>query len=389
MPTFDGGLARARTLARDCFGHTTLRLHQLKVLGPLLSGRSVIAVLPTGAGKSLCYQLPALMTDGLTLVLSPLVALMQDQVGKLRERTLPAVYVNSLLEPAERAAALNAVYTKRATTLYCAPERLESLIPALNTHHVRVSFLAVDEAHCITAWGGEFRTAYRELGRYRYLLGDPVTLAVTGTATAATRTEIAAVLRIPHADVIVTSFDRPKLRFTVERVADDRQRFRRVRELMRSAGGQGIVYAPTRRLAELVSRALRRSGFHAAPYHAGLPAEARRDVLTAFLGDELPIVVGTTAFGMGIDKANVRRVVHWGPSRSLEAYYQEAGRAGRDGRHALCTVLWRPADLAHTATDPAMKRFLTGHGCRRRTLLGYFGESLGRCSGCDRCGLPD
>jgi ATP-dependent DNA helicase RecQ len=389
MPTFTGGLARARSLLAERFGHPAFRIPQLKVLGPLLAGRNVLAVLPTGAGKSLCYQLPALMSEGLTLVISPLISLMQDQVGALRRRGVAAAYLNSLLRRDERRAILEATLSGSLTLLYVAPERLGALVRQLQRRGRAVSLLAVDEAHCIVEWGNEFRPVYRRLDRYRYLLRDPVTIALTGSATAAARAEILRVLRIPRADVVVTSFDRPNLVFRVECVADDRARFARIRELARSVDGAVIVYTPTRRLTELVTRALLRRGVRAAPYHAGLGVATRRRVLRAFLADRAPLIVATSAFGMGIDKADVRRVLHWGPPRTLEAYYQEAGRAGRDGGPAECVIVWRPADFDWGEAATPMRRYVEGRACRRGMLLAYFGERAVACSGCDVCGFAE
>src|SRR5213594_3460871 len=386
MSPFAGGLARARELLTACFGHRAFRVHQLKVLGPLLAGHSVLAVLPTGAGKSLCYQLPALMTRGLTLVISPLISLMQNQVATLRRRGIAAAYLNSLLDPHERRAILDAAVSGSLALLYCAPERLGSLVHRLARAGREVSLLAADEAHCIVEWGNEFRPAYRRLDRYRYLLGDPVTIALTGSATPETRAEILRVLRIPQAEIVVTSFDRPNLVFRVERVRDDRERFTRMRELIR-VDGPVVLYTPTRRLTELVTRALLRMGVRAAPYHAGLTAGTRRRVLRAFLADRAPVVVATTAFGMGIDKPDVRRVLHWGPPRTVEAYYQEAGRAGRDGRRSECVVVWRPADFAWGDAAPDVRRYVETRTCRRAALLAYFGERGTACSGCDVCGV--
>ncbi len=385
---FHGGLATARQLLHERFGHPALRIHQLKVLGPLLAGRSVLAVLPTGAGKSLCYQLPALMTgEGLTLVVSPLISLMQDQVGALRRRGIAAAYLNSLLTADQRRLILDRAVSGHLSILYCAPERLAALVRPLSSAGRAVSLLAVDEAHCIVEWGNEFRPVYRRLDRFRYLLGDPVTIALTGSATRGTRAEILRVLRIPHAETVLTSFDRPNLVFRVERVRDDRERFARLRELVRVPEGSSIVYAPTRRLTELVTRALLRMGVRAAPYHAGLTADMRRRVLRAFLRGHAPIVVATSAFGMGIDKADVRRVVHWGPPRALEGYYQEAGRAGRDGRRSECVLVWHPSDCAWTDAAAEVRRYVEAPRCRRGTLLAYFGERAATCSGCDVCGL--
>jgi ATP-dependent DNA helicase RecQ len=384
---FRGGLATARHLLQERFGHPALRIHQLKVLGPLLAGRSVLAVLPTGAGKSLCFQLPALMAAGLTLVVSPLISLMQDQVGALRRRGIAAAYVNSLLTADQRRLILERALSGQLRILYCAPERLAALLRPLARAGREVSLLAIDEAHCIVEWGNEFRPVYRRLDRFRYLLGDPVTIALTGSATPDTRAEILRVLRIPHAETVLTSFDRPNLVFRVERVRDDRERFARLRELVRVPEGSCIVYTPTRRLTELVTRALLRMGVRAAPYHAGLTPGMRRRVLRAFLSGEAPIVVATSAFGMGIDKADVRCVVHWGPPRTLEGYYQEAGRAGRDGRRSECVLVWHASDCAGSDATAEVRRYVEAPRCRRGTLLAYFGERAASCSGCDVCGV--
>jgi len=368
------GLDAARTIVQERFGHARFRIHQLKVLGPLLAGRNVLAVLPTGAGKSLCYQVPALLSTGLTLVISPLISLMQDQVGALRRRGIAAAYLNSQLDADQRRVVLDAATSGRLALLYCAPERLGSLTRRLTSGDTRVTLLAIDEAHCITEWGNEFRPVYRRLGMFRSLLGRPPTIALTGSATPAARADILHVLRMPDADVVVTSFDRPNLIFATRRVRDDRERFAAIRARVRDAPGASLIYTPTRRLTELVTRALLRTSVRAAPYHAGLSANTRRQVLRAFLGDRVRVIVATSAFGMGIDKPDVRQVVHWGPPLTLEAYYQEAGRAGRDGRAAECLVLWRPEDLAWGNIAPPMRRYMEARGDHRAIILEYFGE---------------
>jgi len=374
VPTLTVGLDAARTILQERFGHARFRIHQLKVLGPLLAGRNVLAVLPTGAGKSLCYQVPALLSTGLTLVISPLISLMQDQVGALRRRGIAAAYLNSQLDADQRRVVLDAATSGRLALLYCAPERLGSLTRRLTSGDTRVTLLAIDEAHCITEWGNEFRPVYRRLGMFRSLLGRPPTIALTGSATPAARADILHVLRMPDADVVVTSFDRPNLIFATRRVRDDRERFAAIRARVRDAPGASLIYTPTRRLTELVTRALLRTSVRAAPYHAGLTANTRRQVLRAFLGDRVHVIVATSAFGMGIDKPDVRQVVHWGPPLTLEAYYQEAGRAGRDGRAAECLVLWRPEDLAWGNIAPPMRRYMEARGDHRAIILEYFGE---------------
>ena len=374
MPTCIVGLAAARRILVERFGHTRFRIHQLRVLGPLLAGRNVLAVLPTGAGKSLCYQVPALLGAGLTLVVSPLISLMQDQVGALRRLGIAAAYVNSQLDAGQRRVILDAATAGRLVLLYCAPERLGSLTRRLSAAGTRVALLAIDEAHCITEWGNEFRPVYRRLGVFRSLLGRPPTIALTGSATPAARADILRVLRMPDAEVVVTSFDRPNLQFGIRRVRDDRERFALIRQRVRDADGASLIYAPTRRLTELITRALLRSSVRAAPYHAGLSASIRRRVLRAFLADHVHVIVATSAFGMGIDKPDVRQVLHWGPSPTLEAYYQEAGRAGRDGRPSECLILWHPGDLAFGNINPAMRRYVESRTNHRAMILEYFGE---------------
>ena len=376
MVRFRGGLDAARLILEQHFGHPRFRIHQLKVLGPLLSGRNVLAVLPTRAGKSLCYQVPALLGDGLTLVVSPLISLMQDQVGALRRRGIAAAYLNSQLDARQRRAVLHAGVNGQLTLLYCAPERLASLTRRLRAADTRLSLFAIDEAHCISEWGNEFRPVYRRLGVFRSLLGHPPTIALTGSATPATRSDILRVLRIRDAEVVVTSFDRPNLAFLATKIADDRERFAMIRARVRDAAGASLVYTPTRRLTELVTRALLRTSIRAAPYHAGLSNGIRRRVLRAFLANQVNVIVATSAFGMGIDKPDVRQVVHWGPPPTLEAYYQEAGRGGRDGRASECVILWRRADFDWGNVDPAMRRYVEARRDRRRLLLEYFGEKV-------------
>ena len=335
----------------------------------------MLAVLPTGAGKSLCYQVPALLGAGLTLVVSPLISLMQDQVGALRRRGIAAAYVNSQLDAMQRRVVLDAAINGQLRLLYCAPERLASLTRRLRAADTRLSLFAIDEAHCISEWGNEFRPVYRRLGVFRSLLGHPPTVALTGSATPTTRSDILRVLRMRDAEVVVTSFNRPNLAFLAMKIGDDRERFAMIRARVRHAAGASLIYTPTRRLTELVTRALLRTSVRAAPYHAGLSAGVRRRVLRAFLANQVNVIVATSAFGMGIDKSDVRRVLHWGPPPTLEAYYQEAGRGGRDGKASDCLILWRPEDFAWGNIAPAMRRYVEARRDHRRLLLDYFGET--------------
>jgi len=271
---------------------------------------------------------------------------------------------------------LDAGVNGRLALLYCAPERLASLTRRLCAADTRLSLFAIDEAHCISEWGNEFRPVYRRLGVFRSLLGRPPTIALTGSATPEARADILRVLRIPDAEVVVTSFDRPNLRFLTTKVRDDRQRFALIRARVRDAAGASLIYTPTRRLTELVTRALLRTSVRAAPYHAGLSAGIRRRVLRAFLSNQVNVIVATSAFGMGIDKPDVRYVLHWGPPPTLESYYQEAGRAGRDGRASECVIVWRREDFDWGNVDPEMRRYVEARHDWRRILLEYFGEKV-------------
>jgi ATP-dependent DNA helicase RecQ len=359
------------------------------------AGRDVLAILPTGGGKSLCFQIPALMRSGVTVVVSPLVSLMQDQVGALRKRGVPAVYLSSTQTSDMRRRAWRAVDRGAVRLLYLAPERLPSAWRRLQG---RVCLLAVDEAHCISEWGHEFRPPYRAIGRFRAALGGVPTIAVTATATPDTRSDIERVLNLERPVRLLMSFDRPNLRFAVRPAPSEGQRLRWALEGIRAlANGSSIVYVPTRDRADGTAAVLRAWGCAAVPYHAGLPASDRRRLLEDFLTGRASTVVATNAFGMGIDKPDVRLVVHLGVPPRPEAYYQEAGRAGRDGNVSDCHMYWRKSDLAlaerlagsspgAAAGLEAMRGYVARPRCRRAVLLGYLGERVeGACHGCDRC----
>jgi ATP-dependent DNA helicase RecQ len=400
-------LEAADGVVRSVWGYPGLRAPQRRCVVSVLRGRDCLAVLPTGGGKSLCYQVPALLLPHLTLVVSPLISLMQDQVAALRSRGVPAAYLGSTQTPAVQAAVRDLVRRGWLRLLYVAPERLAGLPAVLGTQPV--SLLAVDEAHCISEWGHDFRPHYRRLGALRDGLGTPPTIALTATATPQTQDDIRAVLRLSQPVRVVTSFDRPNLHFAVRHVSTEPARFAELSRLLRGVGeGSMIVYVPTRNRADGIATVLRWHGFPAAPYHAGLPGPARRALLRRFLAGQVRIIVATTAFGMGIDKPDVRLVVHLGVPSRPEAYYQEAGRAGRDGRPSRCVLLWRDHDLplaahfargkgtagggaAGTQVEAArhalatMRTYVSTRRCRRAVLLEYLGERVAGCSGCDRC----
>lgn len=397
----------AAAVVQELWGYSSLRGLQRKVVLAVLRGRDCLAILPTGAGKSLCYQVPALLLPGLAVVVSPLISLMQDQVAALRARGVPAAYLSSTQSPKVRRTVWRGAIKGAVRLLYVAPERLHQL-PRLAAH-CKISLLAVDEAHCISEWGHDFRPSYRAVGRYRRMLGNPRTLAVTGTATPDTREDIIQVLGLERPVVAVASFDRPNLYFGVRQMRDERCRFGALLALLRKIEGSAIVYLPTRNRTDAVAKLLRQRGFDAAPYHAGLPGSARRQLLARFRQSEIQIMVATSAFGMGIDKPDVRLVAHLGIPARPETYYQEAGRAGRDGAPARCELIWAPYDLklarlvgrrtrsgiaapgnriAETSVRRAMdtmREYVTARCCRRKLLLQYLGEKITRCAGCDHC----
>jgi ATP-dependent DNA helicase RecQ len=383
---------RARDVLRARFGFADFRPGQLRAVRAALAGRSALVVLPTGGGKSLCYQIPALILDGLAVVVSPLISLMQDQVGAARSRGIWAAALTSASSAAERQRVIDDVSGGGLKLLYLAPERLMNGEVIGVLRRAGPSLLAVDEAHCVSEWGLDFRPAYRRIGLARLALGRPPTLALTATATRVVRDDIVESLRLGLVERIVGSFDRPNLFLAARHMRDEEERRDALLAMLRPFRGPTLVYVPSRRLAERWARSLGNAGVVAAPYHAGLEHSVRRGIQQQFLADRLQCVVATTAFGLGIDKADVRRVIHLGLATSLEAYYQEAGRAGRDGKPARCEVLWTKGDLKllrmivpdDRRLDPLL-RYVTAFGCRRAQLLAHFGERMRRCGGCDRC----
>lgn len=339
-------LADALEVLRRRFGHPGFRPDQEEVVRAVLAGRDVLAVLPTGAGKSVCFQVPAFLSPGLTVVVSPLISLMEDQVTGARRRGIAAVALSSAIPPAARREAEAAVRRGEAKLLYAAPERLAGRRFLGLLERVRVARVAVDEAHCISEWGHDFRPSYRRIAHFRQAVGSPPAVALTATATRETREDIARSLRLRIPVPVVAGVDRPNLEPAARRVRSLERGARLVLDEVRAAPGAAIVYVPTRRRAAALARAFRRLGSDAAPYHAGLPAPLRRQVQAAFLDGRLRIVCATNAFGMGIDHPEVRTVAHLGLPGSLEAYVQEAGRAGRDGLRARCLLVACPGDLA-------------------------------------------
>jgi ATP-dependent DNA helicase RecQ len=389
-------------ILRQTFGYREFRDHQEGIVDALLEGRDALAVMPTGAGKSLCYQLPAICRAGTCVVISPLISLMKDQVDKLRKAGVKAAFLNSTLDSDQQATVMDRLKQHCYDIIYVAPERfaVDAFRDALDT--MTVALFAVDEAHCISEWGHDFRPDYLVLSELTKRYPEVPVAAFTATATPRDQEQIAfrLGLRAPH--LVRASFNRRNLFYEVTAKTDD---LGQILDFVQSRPGQsGIVYRGTRRAVEETAEFLRMSGVDALPYHAGMESDVRRKHQEAFISNRCPIIVATIAFGMGIDKPDVRFVVHGDLPKSVDGYYQETGRAGRDGDPAHCLLLFSMTDVprarffvnkikdaqehrnASIRLD-AMVRYAKEDACRRRALLGYFGERYGRrtCRGCDVC----
>ena len=359
-------LAPARAHLREVFGYGEFLPGQAEVVASVLSGRDTLAVLPTGGGKSVCYQLPALLLDGLTLVVSPLLALMKDQVDALTRNGVAAAAINSTVPREEQADVLRRAAEGDLRLLYVAPERFSDGRFVAALRGVDVALLAIDEAHCISQWGHDFRPSYRDLGAARARLGDPPVVALTATADPLVRDDIVERLGLRDPDVRIAGFDRPNLRFHAIRVRSQKEKLEHISELLEALGGEAsaIVYCATRKRVESLAEALQRRRIRCARYHAGMAEEDRVRIQNAFARDSLRIIIATNAFGLGIDKPDVRLVVHHDLPESIEAYYQEAGRAGRDGDPAECVLYYAPRDrglreffieLAHPPSETVLE----------------------------------
>jgi ATP-dependent DNA helicase RecQ len=389
------------TALEKYWGYREFRPLQKEAMDCLCAGRDVVVVLPTGGGKSLCFQVPAVTSDGLAIVVSPLISLMKDQVDALAECGVPAARIDSSLTPEERDNALTRVRRHQLKLLYVSPERLvsESFSRFLQT--LPLSFIAIDEAHCISMWGHDFRPEYRQLGSLRKIFPKATIGAYTATATEQVRRDIAEQLSLKDPAMLVGSFDRPNLIYKV------RPRSRIVKQvcevLDRHRSESGIVYCIRRLDVNEMAVARTQKGFRVAPYHAGMTDQARKKNQDDFVAERVDTIVATIAFGMGIDKSNVRYVVHAGMPKSIEHYQQESGRAGRDGLEAECCLFYSPGDYGTWKSlmrdmDPQalkvalaklsrMYSYCTEGLCRRKAILGYFGQSLAKsdCGACDIC----
>lgn len=356
MARQDTNATRVRRIARDEFGYDALRPGQEAAMRAVLDGHDTLAVLPTGSGKSAIYQIASLLLPGPTIIVSPLIALQRDQVEAIEENGAGnAALLNSKISATERREALEGVETNDVHFLFLAPEQFGNADVLDHLAAARPALIVVDEAHCVSEWGHDFRPDYLKLGGVIEVLGHPTVLALTATAAPPVRAEIVERLGMRDPRVVVRGFDRPNIWLGVERYDDEEAKDRALIERVVAAEKPGIVYAATKKRAEEIVEALREQGVRAAAYHAGMRTAEREEAQAAFMADEIAVIVATTAFGMGIDKPNVRFVFHADISDSVDAYYQEIGRAGRDGARATAILFYRPEDLG-------LRRFFAGGG---------------------------
>jgi ATP-dependent DNA helicase RecQ len=394
-----------RTILREIFGYDEFRGHQRTVVDSALAGQDSLVLMPTGGGKSLCFQIPALIRKGTGVVVSPLIALMQDQVNALCELGLDAAYLNSTLTQAEQGEVVARLRSGDLDLLYVAPERILQPQTLSVLKSAELSLIAIDEAHCVSQWGHDFRPEYLALGELAQAFPGVPRMALTATATPATRGEIVERLALNNARIFVAGFDRPNIRYAVQSRADPKSQLKQF--LGNHRGNSGIVYCRTRKRVEQTAEWLVGEGFDALPYHAGLPAAVRAANQRRFVSEDAVLIVATIAFGMGIDKPDVRFVAHLDLPKTIESYYQETGRAGRDGEPADAWMVYDLSDVvqlrqivesSEAAEEhkwherrklDALLGWCEATECRRRPLLGYFGDELeADCGNCDNCLAP-
>lgn len=400
----------AKEILKTYFGYESFRNGQEAIITSLLSGEDALAIMPTGAGKSICYQVPALLLPGITLVISPLISLMQDQVKSLNEAGIHAAFINSSLTEAQISKALALALKGTYKIIYVAPERLESTEFMHFALNARISMVTVDEAHCISQWGQDFRPSYLKIVDFMERLPQrPIVSAFTATATEEVKTDIECILKLNHPNIVVTGFDRENLYYSVEHISGKQKDDFVIDYIGKHPTESGIVYCATRKNVDALCEKLSDRGISVTSYHAGIDNETRQKNQDAFIYDRASVIVATNAFGMGIDKSNVRFVIHYNMPQSMENYYQEAGRAGRDGGNAQCILLFSAQDVrihkflleqkefeGMDAEEIELLKQRDGHRlrvmegyckttlCLRQYILGYFGEQIHMP--CDNCG---
>lgn len=392
-------------ILKNYFGYESFRPGQEDIIDAILSNRDALGIMPTGGGKSICYQVPALVLEGTTIVVSPLIALMKDQVDSLNEMGVSATFINSTLSNEETRRRFEEIMAGRHKVIYVAPERLMTDSFIRLTYYMEIHFIAIDEAHCISQWGHDFRPSYRDIPKFiNQLEKRPVVSAFTATATAYVIDEIKNHLGLQTPYELIAGFDRPNLMYKVLKPTD---KFRYVKEYLTDqfSEGSGVIYCATRKTVESLSEKLKKAGFSADGYHGGMASETRSRIQDDFMMDRTKIMVATNAFGMGIDKPDVRFVIHYNMPKNMEAYYQEAGRAGRDGRPSDCFLIYSPSDIvkqklmiAQNSTSierdkiqyenlQTLVNYCHTTSCLRNEIRTYFGEDVGEdnCGSCGNC----
>ena len=407
MSTLVNSLPNLETYLKYFFGYDQFRPEQRKIIENALADQDLLVIMPTGGGKSLCFQLPALLKPGLMIVISPLIALMQDQVDALQDNGIGATYLNSSLSPKEVQEREKQIFENKIKLLYVAPERLlgdrfQDFFHRLITQ-IGVSAFAIDEAHCVSEWGHDFRPEYRQLSQLRQQYPQIPIFAFTATATKRVQKDIIDQLKLHKPSVHLTSFNRPNLYYEI--IPKEKRSYEQLLKFIKTLKGSGIIYCMSRKMVDEISDRLQEDGIKALPYHAGMGDENRRMNQTQFIRDEVRIIVATVAFGMGINKPDVRFVIHYDLPRNLESYYQESGRAGRDNEPAKCLLFFSFGDLKkieyiiqQKAPSEQQKSrqqlrqivdYSEGLACRRTIVLRYFGEDFpGNCGNCDNCCYP-
>lgn len=399
-------MEKALELLKKYYGYTSFRQGQEEIIKEILKGNDVLTIMPTGGGKSICYQIPALLLEGVTIVISPLISLMKDQVDNINNLGIKSAYINSSLNNIEIDNILNEAAKNQIKILYVAPERLESYVFMELISSINVSMVAIDEAHCVSQWGHDFRSSYKKIsGAISLLRNRPIVAAFTATATKEVREDIIKLLELNNPKVFISGFDRPNLKIIIEKgVIKKRYILDYINENKEQCG---IIYCSTKKDVESLQEFLNSKGIESEKYHAGLSADERKRAQEDFIYDRVNIIIATIAFGMGIDKPNVRYVIHYNMPKNIEGYYQEIGRAGRDGETSECIMLFSPGDVTtqkyiiDNSTENIIRKeneldklqtminLIYTQDCYRKYILNYFGEEFNeRCNNCSNCEEP-